>query len=45
VADLIVIDRNILEVPIATLHETRVLMTIIDGEVVHEQAGAITMTA
>ena len=45
VADLIVIDRNIFEVPITTIHQTRVLMTIIDGEVVHERTGAIAMTA
>jgi predicted amidohydrolase YtcJ len=37
-ADLIVIDRNIFEVPITMVHETRVLMTIIDGEIVYEQA-------
>ena len=36
-ADLIVIDRNIFDVPITTVHQTRVLMTIIDGEIVHQE--------
>ena len=39
-ADLIVIDRNIFEVPITTVHQTKVLMTIIDGEIVPQQDGA-----
>jgi predicted amidohydrolase YtcJ len=41
VADLIVIDRNIFEVPITTVHQTQVLMTIIDGEIVHQQDGSV----
>jgi predicted amidohydrolase YtcJ len=45
VADLIVIDRNIFEVPITTVHETQVVMTIIDGEIVHEQARTLAATA
>jgi predicted amidohydrolase YtcJ len=39
VADLIVIDRNIFEVPITTVHQTQVLMTIIDGEITHDPSG------
>ncbi len=34
-ADLVVIDRNIFKVPITTVHATKVLMTIINGEVVY----------
>jgi predicted amidohydrolase YtcJ len=37
-ADLIVIDRNIFEVPIETVHQTKVLMTLIGGEVVYDAA-------
>jgi predicted amidohydrolase YtcJ len=42
-ADLVVIDRNIFEVPITTVHQTKVLRTFIDGEEVYtapEVAGA-----
>jgi predicted amidohydrolase YtcJ len=40
-ADLVVIDRNIFEVPITTVHDTKVLMTLIGGEVVYDAtAGA-----
>ncbi len=35
-ADLDVIDRNIFEVPITTVHDTKVLMTIINGEIVYD---------
>jgi predicted amidohydrolase YtcJ len=35
-ADLIVIDRNIFDVPITTVHDTKVLLTIINGEVVYD---------
>jgi predicted amidohydrolase YtcJ len=45
IADLIVIDRNIFEVPITTVHETQVLVTIMDGEIVDEQAGTLAATA
>jgi predicted amidohydrolase YtcJ len=41
-ADLTVIDRNIFEVPITTVHDTRVLMTIIGGEIVYDARGART---
>jgi predicted amidohydrolase YtcJ len=34
-ADLVVIDRDIFQVPITSVHDTRVLMTIIGGEVVY----------
>ncbi|KRA84207.1 amidohydrolase [Altererythrobacter sp. Root672] len=34
-ADLVVIDRNIFEVPITTVHDTRVLRTFINGEEVY----------
>jgi predicted amidohydrolase YtcJ len=35
-ADLIVVDRNPFEVPVTALHETKVEMTLIHGEVVYE---------
>jgi predicted amidohydrolase YtcJ len=35
-ADLIVIDRNIFEVPITDVHKTNVLLTMIGGEVVYQ---------
>ena len=35
-ADLIVIDRDIFDVPITTVHQTKVLMTIIGGEIVQQ---------
>ena len=34
-ADLIVLDQNIFEVPITDVHATRVLMVFIEGEQVH----------
>jgi predicted amidohydrolase YtcJ len=34
-ADFIVLDRNIFEVPITQVHETKVLMVFIEGELVH----------
>ncbi|MEL1251122.1 amidohydrolase [Aurantiacibacter gilvus] len=34
-ADIIVIDRNIFEVPITDVHETQVLMTFVGGELVY----------
>ena len=37
-ADLVVIDRNIFEVPITTVHDTKVHMTIINGEIVYDSA-------
>jgi predicted amidohydrolase YtcJ len=41
-ADLTVIDRNIFEVPITTVHDTKVLMTIIGGEIAYDARGART---
>ena len=35
-ADLVIIDRNIFEVPITTVHDTKVLKTLIGGEVVYD---------
>src|SRR5690606_32103371 len=35
-ADLVVVDRNPFEVPITDVHRTRVLMTLIEGEIVYE---------
>ena len=37
-ADLVVIDRNIFEVPITQVHSTKVTMTMINGEVVYDSA-------
>ncbi len=34
-ADLIIIDRNILDMPAADLHKTKVLLTMVDGKVVY----------
>src|SRR5688500_6435537 len=39
-ADLIVIDRNVFEVPITTVHQTKVLRTFINGEEVYTASGA-----
>jgi hypothetical protein len=39
-ADLVVLDRDIFSRPPAELKDTRVLYTILDGRVVHEQAAA-----
>src|SRR5438309_12044633 len=36
-ADLILIDRNILDCPVNDIRETRVLMTIVGGKVVYER--------
>jgi predicted amidohydrolase YtcJ len=38
VADLVVIDQNIFEVPITRVHATKVLMTLIEGAIVYESA-------
>ena len=37
VADLIVIDRNPLEIPVSEIHETQVILTMIEGEVVYQK--------
>jgi predicted amidohydrolase YtcJ len=37
-ADLVVIDRNIFEAPITTVHDTKVKLTIINGEIVYDAA-------
>ena len=34
-ADLIALDRNLFEVPLSEVHETEVLLTAVDGKVVH----------
>jgi predicted amidohydrolase YtcJ len=38
-ADLVVIDRNPFQIPITQVHDTKVKMTIIDGEVVYQASG------
>jgi hypothetical protein len=43
-ADLVVIDRNIFDVPITTVHDTKVLLTIINGEVVYDSAHSPSQT-
>jgi len=35
-ADLIVLDRNLFEIPAHEIHDVRVLMTLMDGRIVHE---------
>lgn len=37
-ADFIVLDRNIFEIPVTQIHDTEVLMTFIDGEKVYDRA-------
>ena len=39
-ADLVVVDRNPFEIPITEVHETEVLLTLIEGEVVYRAADA-----
>lgn len=39
-ADLIVLDQNLFEVPIEDISETRVLMTMVGGNVVHRAEGS-----
>jgi predicted amidohydrolase YtcJ len=36
-ADLVVIDRNLFEIPPASIGDTQVLLTLLGGEVVYEQ--------
>jgi predicted amidohydrolase YtcJ len=40
-ADLIVVDRNIFEVPIETVHNTQVLATMLAGKFVHGNASSL----
>ena len=35
-ADVIVLDRNPLKVPITEVHDTKVRMTLINGEIVYQ---------
>ena len=35
-ADLIVLDRNIVEIPHNKIHETQVMMTMMDGKMQHD---------
>lgn len=35
-ADLVVLDRNLFEIDTYAIHETKVLLTLLDGEVVHD---------
>ncbi len=37
-ADLVVLDQNLLEIDSASIHKTNVLLTMLNGEVVHEEA-------
>jgi predicted amidohydrolase YtcJ len=34
-ADLIVLDRNLFEIPVTEINEARVLLTILDGQTVY----------
>ena len=36
IANMVVLDRNLLEIPVNEIGETKVLKTILDGEVVYE---------
>lgn len=35
-ADLIVLDQNLFDIPVTKIHETQVLLTMVDGEVMHD---------
>jgi len=35
-ADMVVIDRNIFDIPVTEIHDTQVMMTWIEGELVYE---------
>jgi predicted amidohydrolase YtcJ len=35
-ADFIIIDQNILEIPVEDIHKTKVLMTVLQGHTVYE---------
>ena len=35
-ADFIVINQNILEIPVENIHKTKVLKTVLQGHTVHE---------
>lgn len=37
-ADFIVLDRNIFEIPIEEVGDVQVLMTVVEGKIVHEQS-------
>jgi hypothetical protein len=36
VADLVVVDRNPFQIPITEVHDTKVLMTLVAGEIVYQ---------
>jgi len=38
-ADIIVLDRNLFEIPVYEINEAQVLMTLFDGEVVYQADG------
>jgi predicted amidohydrolase YtcJ len=40
-ADLVVLDRNLFEIPTADIHRTRVLYTILGGRIIHEGDGPV----
>ena len=39
-ADFILLDRNLFEIPIAELYQTRVELTVLGGEVVYDRSSA-----
>jgi predicted amidohydrolase YtcJ len=39
-ADMIVLDRNLFEIPPADISDTRVLLTLLDGRIVHDGGGS-----
>jgi predicted amidohydrolase YtcJ len=34
-ADIVILDRNLFEIPVTEINEARVIMTLLDGEVVY----------
>jgi hypothetical protein len=44
-ADLIVLERNFLQVPEATLGENRVLMTMVGGSIIHDSGKVLLKNA
>lgn len=35
-ADLIVLDKNLFDIPVKDIHKAKVVMTMMDGKIVHE---------
>ena len=40
-ADLVVLDRNLFEIPLSDIHKTKVLLTLLDGKEIYKNEGAL----